>query len=316
MAATLPRNRLGLARWMVDRSNPLFARVTVNRFWQEFFGAGIVESADDFGVQARTPSHPELLDWLAVEFRESGWDVKKLITLIVTSAAYRQSAAMSQEKLTQRPDEPSAGAGTAISSRRRSRARFGACGKRPACQEAGWSSGEALPARRRVGRHVDGCEQYEELQAGYGRVAVPTQPLHVVEASGAACIDGHLRWADARGLRCSPRADEHADAGAGDDERSAVCRGGACAGTARHAVDDRPGGRAPRVTDRREWRDRLHGGSRAGTRIHARRAQHRAQRVRRLRQRTTTPIRRRPRSCLPSALLRPIERFLRRSSPR
>ena len=103
MAATLPRNRLGLARWMVDRANPLFARVTVNRFWQEFFGAGIVESADDFGVQARTPSHPELLDWLAVEFRESGWDVKKLITLIVTSAAYRQSAAMSPEKLRKDP---------------------------------------------------------------------------------------------------------------------------------------------------------------------------------------------------------------------
>ena len=103
MPATLPRNRLGLARWMVDRTNPLFSRVTVNRFWQEFFGTGIVETADDFGVQARTPSHPELLDWLAVEFRESGWDVKKLITLIVTSAAYRQSAAMSQEKLTKDP---------------------------------------------------------------------------------------------------------------------------------------------------------------------------------------------------------------------
>jgi len=103
MSAGLPANRLGLARWMVDRTNPLFARVIVNRLWQEFFGAGFVESADDFGVQARPPSHPELLDWLAVEFRESGWDVKKLITLIVTSAAYRQSAAISQEKLAKDP---------------------------------------------------------------------------------------------------------------------------------------------------------------------------------------------------------------------
>ena len=103
MAPELPRNRLGLARWIVDRANPLFARVTVNRFWQEFFGAGILESADDFGAQAQPPSHPELLDWLAVEFRESGWDVKKLITLIVTSAAYRQSAAISPDKLQSDP---------------------------------------------------------------------------------------------------------------------------------------------------------------------------------------------------------------------
>ena len=103
MAPDLPRNRLGLARWMVDRANPLFSRVTVNRFWQELFGAGILESADDFGAQAQPPSHPELLDWLAVEFRESGWDVKKLITLIVTSATYRQSAAISQDKLRSDP---------------------------------------------------------------------------------------------------------------------------------------------------------------------------------------------------------------------
>ena len=99
----LPRNRLGLARWIVDPSNPLFARVIVNRLWQEFFGAGIVESADDFGLQGRPPSHPELLDWLAVEFRESGWDVKRLITLIVTSSAYRQSAVASPEKLSKDP---------------------------------------------------------------------------------------------------------------------------------------------------------------------------------------------------------------------
>jgi hypothetical protein len=104
MAPGLPRNRLGLARWIVDPANPLFSRVTVNRLWQEFFGSGIVESTDDFGAQAEAPSHPELLDWLAVEFRESGWDVKKLVKLIVTSATYRQSSAISKDKLSKDPD--------------------------------------------------------------------------------------------------------------------------------------------------------------------------------------------------------------------
>ncbi|MGH9612098.1 MAG: DUF1553 domain-containing protein, partial [Bryobacteraceae bacterium] len=99
MPQSAPRNRLGLAEWIVDPSNPLTARVTVNRFWEEVFGTGIVKTAEDFGSQGEPPSHPELLDWLAVEFRESGWDMKKLFKLYVTSATYRQSAASTPEKL-------------------------------------------------------------------------------------------------------------------------------------------------------------------------------------------------------------------------
>ena len=103
MPEDAPRNRLGFAQWLMRPENPLPARVTVNRFWQELFGMGIVKTAGDFGVAGEPPSHPKLLDWLAVEFRESGWDVKHLYKLMVMSATYRQSAVVTPEKLEKDP---------------------------------------------------------------------------------------------------------------------------------------------------------------------------------------------------------------------
>lgn len=94
-----PTNRLGLAQWLVSPENPLTARVTVNRFWQEVFGVGLVKSAEDFGLMGDPPVHPELLDWLASEFVASGWDVKHLFRLMLSSSTYRQSAFTTPEKL-------------------------------------------------------------------------------------------------------------------------------------------------------------------------------------------------------------------------
>jgi hypothetical protein len=103
MPSDLPKTRLGFAQWLLRPEHPLTARVTVNRFWQEVFGTGLVRTSGDFGVSGELPSHPELLDWLAVEFRESGWDVKRFFKLLVMSSTYRQSAAATPEAIEKDP---------------------------------------------------------------------------------------------------------------------------------------------------------------------------------------------------------------------
>lgn len=99
-----PTNRLGLAQWLVDPANPLTARVIVNRYWQLYFGTGLVKTAEDFGSQGEWPTHPELLDWLATEFLRGGWDVKRVQRLIVTSATYRQSGVVSSAHMAKDPE--------------------------------------------------------------------------------------------------------------------------------------------------------------------------------------------------------------------
>jgi mono/diheme cytochrome c family protein len=99
-----PVDRLGLARWLVSREHPLTARVAVNRLWQQFFGTGLVKTADDFGAQGEPPSHPDLLDWLAVQYQDDGWDTKLFVKRLMMSAAYRQSAKVTPEKFAADPD--------------------------------------------------------------------------------------------------------------------------------------------------------------------------------------------------------------------
>ncbi|MCG6155405.1 DUF1553 domain-containing protein [Rubinisphaera margarita] len=98
-----PRNRLGLARWLMSRDNPLTARVTVNRYWQMLFGQGIVKTPEDFGSQGAVPSHPQLLDWLALDFMTHGWDLKRLMKQIVISSTYRQTSRVTAESLAKDP---------------------------------------------------------------------------------------------------------------------------------------------------------------------------------------------------------------------
>ena len=222
------KDRLALAKWLFEPEHPLTARVTVNRYWQQFFGVGIVKTEEDFGVQGERPINQDLLDWLAVEFRESGWNVKAIQRLIVTSAAYRQSSKMTPAMFEPRPGESPDRPRAAVSAAFVCAARSGVV-----CQ---WfdgradrrTAGEAVSAVWRLGRRDVRADQ---VRAGSRRCAVPPESLHVLAADRRA--DGILRrWHPTDVYR--PRwPDEYAAACVHDDERSDVRRVGPLAGTAR-----------------------------------------------------------------------------------
>ncbi len=209
MPAGVARNRLGLAHWLASPENPLTARVTVNRFWQHHFGTGLVKTAENFGVQGEPPSHPELLDWLATEFVRTGWDVKAMHRLIVTSATYRQSSSAKPALVARDPENRLLARGPrfrlpAEVVRDNALAIGGSLVEqdRRAVDQAVSAGGPVGGAGRRRGRGT--------LCAGQGREALPPQPLRLPQADRPAPGDGHLRRPQPRDLPGQAAAHQHA----------------------------------------------------------------------------------------------------------
>src|SRR5262249_8260517 len=224
----MPHNRLGLARWLVGPAHPLTARVAVNRLWQTFFGTGLVKTAEDFGSQGEWPSLPDLLDWLAVEFRESGWDIKHMVRLIVTSATYRQSAAVTPALLAKDPENRLLGRMTRL----RLPAEFirdqalavsgllnGVVGGRSGSPDQPPGILEDLMARAP-------CQYLPapNLPAGPRPAPLPPPGATVRAPARPPAVTDPPRRAGPRDLHRPPIANEHAAAGARFDERPDVRR--------------------------------------------------------------------------------------------
>ena len=193
LPAGAPPNRLTFARWLVDRQSPTTARSIVNRVWQAYFGTGIVATAENLGTQCEPPSNQELLDWLAVEFMDSGWSLKKLQRLIVTSATYRQIVECHAGAAGQRPGQSPAGARTALRVDAETGARHRAGGQRPAQSDRSAvrasfrprrrsSSCRRRAMRRRPGSRREGPDRYRRALYTFRFRSVPYPVLQAFDA--------------------------------------------------------------------------------------------------------------------------------------
>ena len=189
--------RLDLARWLTSRENPLTARVLANRLWKLCFGQGLARSVEDLGAQGDWPTHPALLDWLAVELLDGGWDVKRLLRTLVTSAVYRQGSALSPTGGREGPRQPALRPPDALPARRGAGARQHARGLGPAVAEARRPERLPLPAGRLLG-----LSQFPAARVGRlaGRRPVPARALHLVAAQLPAAEPGRVRRAEPRGV--------------------------------------------------------------------------------------------------------------------
>ena len=225
LAPGAPRDRLGLARWLVSADNPLTARVQVNGAWQALFGRGLVATLDDFGTRSGPPTHPELLDWLATEFVRLGWSQKALHRLIVTSATYRQQSKSSKEQIARDPLNELLGAGAAVPARCRGGARHRPLRQRPVEPEDRRPERLSTPA-------PDGVTGVSPTGWPHGPTsralrAVSPRPLHLHQARGAVRGVRDVRHADLRDHFLHPAAEpvEHAAPGPGAAQRPGLTRG-------------------------------------------------------------------------------------------